>query len=306
MEEQAQATLVLRDGRVVLVRVGRPDDVDDLVALFDGIGDEARQLRFFSYFHPRRELVAEMLDAPSRGGVQLVAHDERGRLVGEAGCIRLANGDGELAITVVDELHGLGLGSQLLDVLARAAAAAGMRNIEAEVLAANRPMLATLRRRWSAVVGRDGFTVLRLAIGTGDRLPAWPGPRTAPRVLLEARGYPVATEEALRALGVEVVTCPGPHPHGEPCPMVSGRGCELLAGADAVVFALPRNVPYCEAVLAGHVAAGVPVVITGEGTLRPPTTPPDPTRGAVDPAALADVVAELLSESAAAGGHPAA
>jgi hypothetical protein len=111
----------------------------------------------------------------------------------------------------------------------------------------------------------------------------------------------VATEEALRALGVEVVTCPGPHPQGEPCPMVSGRGCELMAGADAVVFALPRGVPYCEAVLACHVAAGVPVVVTGEATLRPPTSPPDPTRSAVDPAALAAAVGELLSHSCAAG-----
>jgi acetyltransferase len=53
----------------------------------------------------------------------------------------------ELAIAVVDECHGLGLGSRLLDLLLDLAAAAGVTTLEATTAASNSKVLSMLHRR---------------------------------------------------------------------------------------------------------------------------------------------------------------
>ena len=64
---------------------------------------------------------------------------------GDAGDTLLPSGNGELAIVGARKWQGVG--PYLLDALVEMAAAAGVPNLEADVLTANRPMLALLRSR---------------------------------------------------------------------------------------------------------------------------------------------------------------
>ena len=82
--------------------------------------------------HTTRRVVAELLGPTGC------------RVVAEAGYSMLHNANGELAMVVAREWRGW-LGPYLLDVVAEIAAARGVPNLEAEVLAADRQMLALLR-----------------------------------------------------------------------------------------------------------------------------------------------------------------
>lgn len=62
-----------------------------------------------------------------------------------------------------------------------------------------------------------------------------------PMVVVES-ARPEAREaivRSLRAVGLDVTTCPGPaHLHGDGCPLVATADCSLLARVDAVVHDL--------------------------------------------------------------------
>ena len=100
------------------------------------------------------------------------------RLVGEAGYVLLPNGDGELAMTVAAGWRGR-LEAVLLDALSQAAAAAGVLDLEADVLSVDRPLLELLRSRGAVVMGHDGWRVVRLLVGTGEGGPTWPAAHRA-------------------------------------------------------------------------------------------------------------------------------
>ena len=85
-------------------------------------------------------------------------------MVAEAGYAIRDDGDGDLAVTVATPWRGW-LGAYLLDVLVRHAAAEGVRNLQAEVLLENGPMLSLLRRRDPVALEHDNG-VVRLSIGT--------------------------------------------------------------------------------------------------------------------------------------------
>ena len=119
----------LSDDRLVVIRPIEPDDVDGLVALYEGLDQDDRYQRFFSMYVPRRPFFERMVDAAQSGGACLAAEvvDASGtrRIVAEADFELLPNGDGELAITVDASWRGW-LGPYLLDALVELAAANGV------------------------------------------------------------------------------------------------------------------------------------------------------------------------------------
>jgi ribosomal protein S18 acetylase RimI-like enzyme len=283
----------LPGGGELVVRRVAADDVDGLAALYAGLSEEDRYRRFFSYFAPERPFFERIAAVASRGGYGLVAvevsrgaggGDGDGRVVGEANYELLPNGDGELAMAVADDHRGW-LGPYLLDALVEAAAARGVRNLEADVLVTNSRMLALLRSRGYATLPSDDWVTVRLIVGTGGRTPVWPersksGGPAGPRVLVEARGGRWHAGSEAAAAGLEVITCSGPRGPRSRCPVLAGRPCPLAGGADAVVVSHPPDEDEWNALVEGHTLLypGVPVCVEPraprpDAVAEPPAVP---------------------------------
>lgn len=138
----APADVLLTDGSIAVIRPLRPEDRPGLEALHAEASESSTRLRFFApgrtaghdyvshVFSPKPP--AECLVATAGGQIVAVATAERG-----------AGDDpdaAEVAFLVADRLHGLGLGSLLLEHLAACARDRGIRRFTAEVLSDNRAM----------------------------------------------------------------------------------------------------------------------------------------------------------------------
>jgi RimJ/RimL family protein N-acetyltransferase len=240
-------------GRRLIVRHVRPDDVDRLRELFGSLSDPDRNRRFFTCYRPSDRFLDHLVDIDARGGICLVAapdgDDDEGQIVAEATCEPLPNGNGELGITVARAWRSW-LGPFLLDVLAEEAADRGFPDLEADVLLENRAMLRLLRARGAVVVTREP-TIVRMMVGTAGP-PTWAGPHDHLRIVMEVPGgwwSPPRPGDG----PVEVVTCAGP-PSGQErrCPALRGEPCPLVAGADAVVFALRPEDEAARELLVAH------------------------------------------------------
>jgi len=242
--------LALPGCRTITVRTMRADDGPSLAALYASLDEDDVYRRFFSTRLPPDSFIMQMADVARRGGGGLVAtassrstHEERPApaetMVAEATYTPLANGNAELGITVTRGARGW-LGPYLLDVLLEDAAAHWFPNLEADVLAANAPMLAMLRRRGYAVIDMADHPVsILMAVGTAGRVPSWPPARAALRVLVEAPSGSWEASDALRRAGVEVLGCPSPSGGWAGCPELRGTPCPLASGADVIVVAVP-------------------------------------------------------------------
>lgn len=229
--------------RRLTIRHLRPEDGPGLLALFGELDEDDVYRRFFSSRPPPESFVGTMTSVGEHGGIGLVATltDAAGneRMVGEASCSPLPDGDGELGITVAPGARGW-LGPYLLDALAREAAAHGFPNLRADVLLSNSRMLAMLRNRGYAVLGWDEQPlVVRVAMATLGPIPSWPAAHTRWRAVVEAPGGRWRADAALRAAGFEVMLCPGPPGGWSTCPEMRGEPCPLASGADVVVDAVP-------------------------------------------------------------------
>jgi hypothetical protein len=264
-------TLTLSGGRSVVVRALGPDDVPGLTQLYEGLSPDDRYRRFFSSGVPADAWIERMANPGARGGFGLVAVEgtdpaSTGPAVAEASYTPLANGDGELAITVASGWRGW-LGPYLLDVLLEVAGDHGHPNLEADILTANQPMLALARARGYVTVDHADWSVVRILLGAAGREPQWPGPHDRPRLLVEAPGGRWVHEQAVRDAGFQVAVCPGPTSRRRPCPPLVGGVCPMAAGADAIVVCRPSAQGPWGDLPAAHAAChdGVPVAVA----LRP-------------------------------------
>jgi hypothetical protein len=244
----------LPDGRRLIVREGRLDDTDDLNALYRRLNSDDLWLRFFTAAAPAPSFFEHWLAIADEGGLVLVAlvEEQNGRttLVAEAGYSLLADGDGELGITV-DPLWRGWLGPWLLAVLLREAATRGVLNMQAVVQVANRGMLTTFKRHGAAVVEAPEPSEVRLVISTTGETPSWPPVHDKPRILVEAAYGHWAGEDAARAAGFEIRTCRGPSEHTD-CPLLIGQSCPLVDGADVVVTQFPDDAPFTAEIIDEH------------------------------------------------------
>jgi len=166
--------VVLRDGSRVLVGQVRRTDA---ALLADGFGRLSLRSRWTRFLGPKHELTPAELrhltdldhyDHEAIGALSVA--DQRG--VGVARYIRNAENphSAELAITVVDEWQGRGLGTQLLYRLIERARRNGIRRFTGLVAADNAAMHALLRRL-DADVGlvREEFDTVEYTIAFDER-----------------------------------------------------------------------------------------------------------------------------------------
>lgn len=144
----------LHDGTLVRLRYLVPGDADELRAGFARLSPESRYRRFFSPI-PRLSdaMVQRLVGTDGHDHVALVAESlpDRGEPpvpLGIARFIRVKDrpSAAEIAVTVIDEMHGRGLGHLLLEAIAVLAREHGVTMIVASVLAENAPMNALIRR----------------------------------------------------------------------------------------------------------------------------------------------------------------
>jgi hypothetical protein len=161
----------LSAGRTLTIRTVTKADVEGLGALFEGLSDEDRYFRFFGLSHPAREFLEQLARAEDEGGYRLVAvvSGPQDKLVAEAGYAILPDGNGEFALTVAAGWRGW-LGPFLLDAVVAAAAARGVPNLQADILASNFRMLALVSRRGYTTLYREG-SELRVAVDAAQPRP---------------------------------------------------------------------------------------------------------------------------------------
>jgi GNAT superfamily N-acetyltransferase len=150
------ATACMRNGSKVTIRLSNPDDQPALFGFLAGLCLEARRLRFFTGAVDVGEAAHLSAESdPHRAG--LLAFDEDGDLVGHALYIQFGTNEpsrAEVAVEVADDLHGLGLGTILIERLAEIAERRGVSTFVAEVLPDNDAMLDVFRDGFDAEVHR--------------------------------------------------------------------------------------------------------------------------------------------------------
>jgi RimJ/RimL family protein N-acetyltransferase len=167
----------LRDGSSVRIRPIRPEDKAQLVQAFDRLGDGSRYRRFLGY---KKQLsVAELValtevdhhDHEALGAVSVAD----GRGVGVARYVRDADDPqaAEIAVTIVDEWQGRGLGTLLLTRLTRRARQEGITRFTALVADGNEPVMRLLRRVSSEIVpvGREPGAMLYSLTPLAEEIP---------------------------------------------------------------------------------------------------------------------------------------
>ncbi|PIE17082.1 MAG: hypothetical protein CSA66_06840 [Proteobacteria bacterium] len=147
--------VTLADGTEVLLRLLRPDDKGRILDGLERMSPESRYRRFFAVRDSLSErelaylteidqethfaLAAGRRDLEARGDVHA------GLGVGRFICDRDAPSRAEVAVAVVDDMHGQGLGRILFKRVVAAAAERGVETIHVSVLGTNDAMLGLLR-----------------------------------------------------------------------------------------------------------------------------------------------------------------
>jgi RimJ/RimL family protein N-acetyltransferase len=154
--------VMLRDGSAVLIRQVQPGDAPLLADGFARLSAHSRQMRFL---RRKDELSAAELryftDVDHHDHEALGALDPGGRGVGIARYVRDANDAhaAEIALTIVDDWQGRGLGTELLAQLTDRARSAGIRRFTALVATGNAAMTVLLDNVGGTPVGRGPGTV---------------------------------------------------------------------------------------------------------------------------------------------------
>ncbi len=158
------ALLVLRDGSPVRLRQCRLDDRALLLRGFERLSVESRYMRFMA---PMPALNDAMLDyltiLDHHDHEAILALDERsGEGLGVARYVRSRTRPevAEVAVTVIDDWHGRGLGTALMDLLAARARDEGIRALTAMMLASNQAMISLLEHLGEVrLIDREAGTV---------------------------------------------------------------------------------------------------------------------------------------------------
>lgn len=145
---------ITRQGLEVRVYRLHAEDAERLVDIFDHMSAASRYLRFNEYLdHPDAEYVrreAQVLAQvdDKRGGAWIAVADLPGEPDAAVGGVRYVRtpvpGIAEVSVAVRDDLHGQGIGSELLVFVARRAKASGIHKLAASFHTSNRAIWALL------------------------------------------------------------------------------------------------------------------------------------------------------------------
>jgi len=144
------AVEALRDGSRIGIRALKPTDRDELLGTMSRMSDESIRRRFFA---PKRHFTEREIDyylnVDFVDHVALVAvlnADGQTPIVGGCRYIVTEPGVAEIAFAVDDQHQGRGIGGLLMKHLAAIARESGLRELTAEVLPSNSPMLAVFEK----------------------------------------------------------------------------------------------------------------------------------------------------------------
>lgn len=140
----------LRDGTRIEIRALRVSDREGLMAAVSRTSGQSLYRRFFA---AKREFsereVAFFLNVDFVNHVALIAvvdDGDRSLIAGGGRYVVVRPGAAEVAFAVVDRYQGQGIGAALMRHLAAIARAAGLRELIAEVLPENAPMLKVFQK----------------------------------------------------------------------------------------------------------------------------------------------------------------
>jgi RimJ/RimL family protein N-acetyltransferase len=135
----------LRTGQRIVIRALRPDDRADMVAAVKRSSARSLYRRFFGLKrHFSEKEIDFFLKIDFSNHVALVAIVREGgrpAIVGGARYVVVRPGTAEVAFTVVDKYQGQGIGAALMRHLVLLARDGGLKELVAEVLPENTPML---------------------------------------------------------------------------------------------------------------------------------------------------------------------
>ena len=167
------ATETLRDGRRLEIRAQHSQDREGMRAAIARFSSGSLYRRFFGI---RREFSEEetdhFLDIDFVNHVALVAvANDAGQptIVGGGRYVVVQPGQAEVAFAIVDTYQGLGIGSALMRHLAALGREAGLRDLLAEVLSENAPMLNVFERSGLMMNTRREGSVVHVTLRYPDR-----------------------------------------------------------------------------------------------------------------------------------------
>lgn len=170
-----------RDGRQVLLRMITPADRDRLVAGFDRLSPQSRYRRFFSSKNGLTEAEVRFFTETDGynhfaiGAALLEPDGDEGPGAGVGRFIRVPSEPGvaEVAITVIDELQGIGLGRILLERIIEAAAERDISRLRFHLLAENAQIRELIRNVCDQVSyhSDEGFITAEIELPALTPLP---------------------------------------------------------------------------------------------------------------------------------------
>ncbi len=162
------ATETLSDRRTITIRAQRPDDRAGLRAAIARESAESLYHRFFAVKRQFSEKEAHyFLDIDFVNHVALVAlanEDGRPTLVGGGRYVVVAPGRAEASFSVIDQYQGRGIGSALMRHIAAIGREMGLKELVAEVLADNVPMLKVFERSGLAMTTKHEGSVVHVTL----------------------------------------------------------------------------------------------------------------------------------------------
>ena len=162
----------LRDGRRIEIRALRPADEVDMLAAVDRTSAQSLYRRFFGakrHFSEREQ--AHFLDIDFVNHVALVAVAESAGtrlIVGGGRYVVVGPGVAEVAFVVTDDYQGKGIGAALMHHLVALARSAGIKQLIAEVLPENQPMLKVFQNSGLDVQTKHRAGVVEVALNVAN------------------------------------------------------------------------------------------------------------------------------------------
>ncbi len=140
----------LRDGRQIEIRSLKPTDEEDMLAAVDRTSAQSLYRRFFGakrHFSESERTYFLEVDFVKHVALVAVAEDAGRRFIAGGGrYVVVRPGTAEVAFAVIDDYQGRGIGPALMRHLTQLARDAGIKELIAEVLPENIPMLKVFQK----------------------------------------------------------------------------------------------------------------------------------------------------------------
>jgi RimJ/RimL family protein N-acetyltransferase len=166
------AVEVLHNGRRIKIRALTPEDRADLLAAVERTSAQSRYRRFFGVkrgFTEQEKAFFLNVDFVKHVALVAVVHEgRRPAIVGGGRYILAEPGKAEVAFVVVDPYQGQGIGAALMRHLAAIAREAGLKELTAQVLPDNLPMLKVFEKSGLDVSTKRESGIMHVTLRLAD------------------------------------------------------------------------------------------------------------------------------------------